>query len=109
MMKYLLTACLVVLLGLTMLPEVMAGAQQRVVIRIGGKYCMFHSLELAQALKRVSGVMSVDFETMRGNVIVLVRAGKVNPDHLLSAFQSIKGDGYFCKGEFNGDPGKVEY
>jgi hypothetical protein len=46
---------------------------------------------------------------MRGNVIVVMKAGKVNPDQLLSAIRQIKGDGYYCTGQFNGEPGRIEY
>ena len=108
-MKQLLGLFIVLTLGSALLPDLTEAAQQRVAIRISGRYCLFHAFDLEQALKRVSGVMAVDFEAMRGNVIVVMKAGKVNPDHLLSAVRGVKGDGYYCRGEFNGEPGKVEY
>jgi hypothetical protein len=70
---------------------------------------LFHTIDLTQALTRVSGVMGVDFETVTGHVIIEMKAGKVNPDHLLAAIQQTKGDGYYCTGKFEGEPGKLEH
>lgn len=108
-MRKLLSLFILFILGYAMSPTQANAAQQRVAIRLSGRYCMFHAFDLEQALKRVSGVIGVDFESMRGNVIIVMRAGQVNPDHLLSAVRQVKGDGYYCKGEFNGEPGKVEH
>lgn len=108
-MRYLLSFVLTVVLGYALVPSWTEAAQQRVVIKIGGRYCSFHTIDLSQSLKRVSGVIDVDFDSMAGHVIVVMRAGKVNPDHLLAAIQQIKGEGYKCTGRFNGEPGKVEY
>lgn len=108
-MRYLLRLFLICVLGYALIPNVTEAAQQRVAIKLGGRYCGFHTIDLAEALKRVSGVIDVDFESLRGNVIVVMKAGKVNPDHLLAAVRQIKGEGYYCTGQFNGEPGKVEY
>jgi hypothetical protein len=108
-MKHALALMLIVCVAWAAFPNMTEAAQQRVAIRLTGRYCMFHAFDLEQALKRVAGVIGVDFESMRGNVIVVMRAGQVNPDHLLAAVRQVKGDGYYCKGEFNGEPGKVEY
>lgn len=108
-MRKLLSLLLLFVLGHALIPDLTEAAQQRVAIRIGGRYCKFHILDLTESLKRVSGVIDLDFESMRGNVIVVMKAGKVNPDHLLSAIRQVKGDGYYCKGVLNGEPGKVEY
>jgi len=108
-MKHALALMLIVCVAWVAFPNMTEAAQQRVAIRLTGRYCMFHAFDLEQALKRVAGVIGVDFESMRGNVIVVMRAGQVNPDHLLAAVRQVKGDGYYCRGEFNGEPGKVEY
>jgi hypothetical protein len=108
-MRTVLSLLILFIFGSVINPALADAAQQRVAIRLAGRYCMFHAFDLEQALKRVSGVIGVDFESMRGNVIIIMRAGQVNPDHLLSAVRQVKGDGYYCKGEFNGEPGKVEH
>ena len=104
-----LSLFLMIVMGYVLMPHLADAATQRVAIKLNGRYCLFHTFELAESLKRVFGVLGVDFESVQGNVIVVMDAGKVNPDHLLSAIRKIKGDGYYCAGQFNGDPGKVEY
>ncbi len=99
----------VFLLGSMSFPNLTEAAKQRVAIKFGGRYCTFHIADMAESLKRVAGVIGVDFNTMRGNVIVAMKAGEVNPDHLLAAIRQIKGEGYYCTAQFNGEPGKVEY
>jgi len=108
-MRKLLGLFLIFVLGYALLPNLTEAAQQRVAIKLGGRYCKFHIVDLTESLKRVSGVISVDFESANGHVIVVMNAGKVNPDHLLSAIRQVKGEGYYCNGKFNGEPGKVEY
>ncbi|MDE3051920.1 MAG: hypothetical protein KGJ48_18720 [Nitrospirota bacterium] len=108
-MRKLLSLLLLFVLGYALIPNLTEAAQQRVAIRLGGRYCKFHIFDLTESLKRVSGVIDLDFESMHGNVIVVMNAGKVNPDHLLSAIRQVKGDGFYCIGVFNGEPGKVEY
>ncbi len=108
-MRRLFGLLLLVVMGYGVIPDFVDAAQQRVVIQLSGRYCLFHSYELGEALKRVSGVLGVDFEAMQSHVVVVMDAGKVNPDHLLAAIHGIKGEGYHCKGQFNGEPGKVEY
>ena len=110
-MTYLISLILTCVLGYGLLPSMTEAteAHQRVVIRLAGRDCFFHTIDLTQALTRVSGVMGVDFKTFKGHVIIEMKAGKVNPDHLLGAVRQIKGDGYHCTGEFEGEPGKLEY
>ena len=108
-MRKVLSLFLIFVLGYALIPNLTEAAQQRVTIKLSGRYCKFHIFDLAESLKRVSGVIDVDFETINGNVIVVMDAGKVNPDHLLSAIQRVKGDGYYCNGRFNGEPGRIEY
>jgi mercuric ion binding protein len=108
-MRKVLSLFLLCVLGYALIPNLTEAAQQRVTIKLTGRYCRFHIFDLAESLKRVSGVIDVDFETLNGHVIVVMKAGKVNPDHLLSAVQQVKGDGYSCNGKFNGEPGRIEY
>lgn len=110
-MTYLISLLLTCVLGSGLIPSLTeaGGAQQRVAIRLEGRYCGFHTIDLTKALTQVSGVISVDFELFAGHVMVVMKAGKVNPDHLLAAVRSVRGDGYNCTGEFEGEPGKLEY
>ncbi|MFI5247418.1 MAG: hypothetical protein ACHQWV_02565 [Nitrospirales bacterium] len=108
-MRKLLSLFLLCVLGFALIPNLTEAAQQRVTIKLGGRYCRFHLFDLTASLKRVSGVIDVDFETLNGHVIVVMNAGKVNPDHLLSAIHQVKGDGYYCDGKFSGEPGRIEY
>lgn len=108
-MKHLRMCVFVLTLSSLLLPNFVMAATQRVAIRITGRYCMFHAVDLEKALMHVAGVIDVDFESMRENVVVVMNAGKVNPDHLLAAVRGVRGKGYYCKGEFNGEPGIVEY
>jgi len=108
-MRKLLSLCFIMLVGYGLLPDIANAAKQRVVIQLSGRYCLFHTYDVAEALKRVSGVLGVDMDSVPSSAIVVMDAGKVNPDHLLSAIRHIKGEGYECRGRFNGEPGKVEY
>ena len=110
-MTYLISLFLTCILGYGLIPSMTEAteAHQRAAIRLGGRYCFFHTIDLTQSLTRVSGVVDVDFDSFPGHVIVVMKAGKVNPDHLLGAVRQIKGDGYHCTGEFEGEPGKLEY
>ena len=111
-MTYLISLLLACILGYGLIPSLAEAAKevrQRVSIRLEGRYCLFHTSDLTQALTQVPGVVGVDFDTFPSHVIVIMNAGKVNPDHLLAAIRQTKGDGYQCKGAFEGDPGKLEF
>jgi hypothetical protein len=109
-MTYLIGLFLTCVLGYGLIPSLTEAEEvrQRVSIRLEGRYCLFHTHDLTQALTSVSGVLGVDFDVFPGHVVVLMKAGKVNPDHLLAAIQQTRGEGYYCKGKFDGDPGKLE-
>ena len=99
-MRYLISLLLTFVLGYALLPNLTEAAKQSVVLTISGRYCKFHIFEVTESLKRVSGVLGVDLDSVHGYVVVVMNPGKVNPDHILSAVRQIKGDGYYCKGEF---------
>jgi hypothetical protein len=107
-MKHLLNLAFIVALGVILFSGETEAAQQTVNIRLGGKYCAFYEIDLAKELKQVPGVTDVDFQTMRGHVYVTMIAGKVHPNSLLAAIRRVKGDGYYCIGQFEGEPGRVE-
>jgi len=107
-MKYWLNLAVLIALGALFFSGETEAAQQTVNIRLGGKYCAFYQVDLEKELKHVPGVTDVDFLTMRGHVYVTMMAGKVNPNSLLAAIRRVKGDGYYCTGQFEGEPGRVE-
>lgn len=109
-MRSLISLFLTLALGYALAPNLTEAApQQRVTIKLAGKYCDFHTIDVEQALKRVGGVVDVDMNSYPGRVMVIMRAGQVNPDHLLAAIQQIKGEGYYCTAKFDGEAGKIEY
>lgn len=108
-MRKLLCLFFIILVGQGLVPIIVQAATQRVAIQLSGRYCLFHTYDVAEALKRVPGVLGVDLASVQTSVIVIMDAGKVNPDHLLSAVRRIKGEGYECRARFEGEPGKVEY
>ena len=110
-MTYLISLFLTCVLGYGLIPSLTEAQEvrQRVSIRLEGRYCFFHTHDLTQALTNVSGVLGVDFDVFPGHVVVLMKAGKVNPDHLLAAIRQTRGEGYHCKGAFDGEPGRLEY
>jgi len=108
-MKHWLNLAFLVALGAVIFSGATEAAQQTVNIRLGGKYCGFYQMDLEKELKHVPGVTEVDFQTMRGHVYVTMIAGKVHPNSLLAAIRRVKGDGYYCIGQFEGEPGRVEH
>jgi hypothetical protein len=97
-MRKLLNLFLICVFGYALVPNLTEAAQQRVAIRLAGRYWNFHIFDLTESLKRVSGVIGVDFESMHGNVIVVMKAGKVNPNELLAAIDRSKGTAIIAKG-----------
>lgn len=110
-MTYVISLFLTCVLGYGLIPSVTEAEEvrQRVSIRLEGRYCLFHTIDLSNALTQVPGVLGVDFDVFPNHVVVIMKAGKVNPDHLLAAIRQTRGDGYQCRGEFEGGPGKLEY
>ena len=109
-MTYVISLFLTCVLGYGLIPSVTEAEEvrQRVSIRLEGRYCLFHTIDLSNALTQVPGVLGVDFDVFPNHVVVIMKAGKVNPDHLLAAIRQTRGEGYHCKGAFEGDPGKLE-
>src|SRR5437870_12829233 len=104
-MTYLISLFLTCILGYGLIPSMTEAteAHQRAAIRLGRRYCFFHTIDLTQSLTRVSGVVEVDFDSFPAHVIVGRKAGKVIPDHLLAAVRQIKGHGYHSTGSFEGE------
>lgn len=107
-MKHVLNLAFIVVFGVVLYSSDTEAGHQSVNIRLGGKYCSFYEVDLAKELRQIPGVTDVDFQTMRGHVYVTVVAGKVNPNSLLAAIRRVKGDGYYCTGQFEGEPARVE-
>ena len=63
----------------------------------GGKLEAGETVE--QALRRVPGVKTVDFTSMKGHAVVTVESGKVKPEQLAAAVNGVKGESWYCTGE----------
>lgn len=83
----------------TSLEEERPGPEKRAVLSLTGHYCEFYLPQVEAALERVPGVIGIDFKTVKGGAVVTYESGKLSPVALLSAVNSVKGDGYFCKGK----------
>jgi copper chaperone CopZ len=86
-------------LGLSIVTMKVWAAEQKVTLSLGGKFCDLYQGEVESALKKVPGVMAVDFKSMKGHAIVTGDAGKVKPEQLVRATNGVKGDGWHCKAE----------
>ena len=107
-MKYILNCAFIVVFAVILFSGESEAGRQTVNIRLGGKYCGFYQLDVAKELKQIPGVTDVDFETMRGHVYVTMVPGKVHPNELLAAIHRVKGEGYHCTAQFEGEPGRVQ-
>jgi copper chaperone CopZ len=74
-------------------------ADQKVMLMLGGTYCDLYLGEVESALKKLEGVKSVDFKSMKGHAIVMVEGGKITSKQLVQAVIGVKGDGWHCSAE----------
>lgn len=75
------------------------GADQKVMLMLGGTYCDLYLGEVESALKKLAGVKAVDFKSMKGHAIVMVEGGKTTTNQLAQAVNGVKGDGWHCSAE----------
>lgn len=73
--------------------------ERRAVLSLNGPFCEFYLPQVEAAIEKVPGVIGVDFKTVKGGAVVTYEAGKLSPIALLAAVNSVKGEGYFCKGK----------
>lgn len=73
--------------------------EKRAVLSLTGHFCEFYLPQVEAALGKVPGVLAVDFKTVKGGAVVTYEAGKLSPVALLSAVNSVRGEGYYCKGK----------
>src|SRR5437763_10387967 len=83
-MRSLQKYALPVILGGLLVAVQAEASEQRVTIRLDGKFCEFYLVDVAKSLKQVAGVKNVDLESVHGHVVVTMIAGQVNPGHLLA-------------------------
>ena len=81
-----------------MTTPVFAG-EEKVMLMLGGKYCDAYVGDVQNALTKVAGVKTIDLKSMKGHAVVTVESGKVKPAQLVTAVNSVKGDGWYCTGE----------
>ncbi len=75
------------------------GADQKVMLMLGGTYCDLYLGEVESALKKLAGVKAVDFKSMKGHALVMVEGGKTTTNQLAQAVNGVKGDGWHCSAE----------
>lgn len=92
-----------VVIGLFMLTGYAQAKDERVIINFTAKHCSFYRVDIEKALRAVPGVKGVDFETVRGGVIVTIELGKVRPAHLVSVINHMSGGEYRCTAELMPD------
>lgn len=85
-------------LACAMATPVFAG-DEKVTLMLGGKFCEGYLGDVEHALRRVAGVKTVDFRSMKGHAVVTVESGKVKPAQLATAVNGVKGDSWYCTGE----------
>ena len=73
-----------------------AASDQKVTLMLGGKFCEAYLGDVESALKKVPGVKTVDFKSMKGHAVVTVETGKAGADQLARAVNGVKGDGWHC-------------
>jgi copper chaperone CopZ len=76
-----------------------AATERTVMLMLGGEYCDLYLGDVESALKKLTGVKTVDFKSMKGHVIVTVEGDKTTVNHLEKAVNGVKGDGWHCSAQ----------
>lgn len=71
---------------------------QKVTLTLGGKMCDLYKPSVESALRKVDGVTSVDFKSVKGAVVVTA-GPSVKPGQLEDAVNGVKGEGWYCEGK----------
>ncbi len=98
-MRQIKTLAFTVTFGLILCSASAWGAEQKVTLMLGGKFCEFYPDAIQTALKKVAGVTTVDLKSMKGHAIITGEAGKMKEGQLVDAVNAVKGDGWHCKAE----------
>lgn len=75
------------------------GADQKVMLMLGGKFCDAYLGDVRDALTKMAGVKDVDLKSMKGHAVVTVEGGTAKPEQLAAAINRVKGDGWYCTGQ----------
>jgi copper chaperone CopZ len=86
------------LFALTAIASLAWAAEQKVTLVLGGKMCDLYRPSVEAALKKVSGVTTLDFKSVKGSVVVTADAS-VKPGTLVDAVNGVKGEGWYCEGK----------
>lgn len=89
----------VLLLGVQLIAAQVQGADDKVTLMLGGKFCDVYLDDVEHALKKIEGVKAIDFKAIKGYAVVTVEAGKVKPRQLVAAVNQVKGSGWHCAAE----------
>jgi copper chaperone CopZ len=66
-------------------------SDQKVVLMLGGHSCESYPEKITEVLMAVTGVKSVDLNSMKGHAIV-IHDGNVKPEDLVRAIEGVKGN-----------------
>ncbi len=75
------------------------GADQKVMLMLGGTYCDLYLGDVESALKKLTGIKAVDFKSMKGHAIVTLEGNKTTSNQLAQAVNGVKGNGWHCSAE----------
>ena len=75
------------------------GAEQKVMLMLGGTYCDLYLGDVESALKKQAGVKAVDVKSMKGHAIVTVEGNKTPANQLAQAVNGVKGEGWHCSAD----------
>ncbi|CAI4030518.1 hypothetical protein DNFV4_00946 [Nitrospira tepida] len=72
------------------------GAENKVMLMLGGEFCDAYLDEVEEAVKKVVGVKAVDLKSMKGHAVVTVDASKAKPEQIVHAVNQVKGQRWHC-------------
>jgi heavy-metal-associated domain-containing protein len=84
------TIILAMLFGLGLMSSVTLGADEELVIMLGGEGCESHPEQITKVLMAQKGIKSVDLKKMKGHAVV-TSEGSTKPEALVKIIQGLKG------------------
>jgi mercuric ion binding protein len=84
-------------------------ADEKVTLKLGGRFCGYYPKEITEALTGVKGVEGVDLKSMKDHAVV-THDGSVKPESLVEAMKGVKGTKlgieWYCTAEVVQESGK---
>jgi copper chaperone CopZ len=98
-MRFMMFVIVTAMVVLGAVVTVAQAADQKITLMLGGKHCDSYLNDVETALKKVSGVQSVDVKSMPGHAVVTMDTAKSKPEQAAEAVNGVKGDGWNCTGK----------